>query len=95
MAIQSEYGGFGALQRAVAKAKGVTSVQAQGSPHATQHLVSAVDDGAHGNHDYDDKDIHPAVLGRFKAHGARLDEHDDRIARLETSQQANLGSPLH
>lgn len=90
---------FGNAVRAAAPAaKGVKAITEQGNPKATIHLVSGsqgVDDGAHGDHDYDDVNLHPAILGRFKAHGARLDEHHDRITRLEGSIKADLGSPGH
>jgi hypothetical protein len=93
-------GAFGRQVRAAAPAaKGVQPIAEQGSAKATTHLVKGsskgVDDGAHGTHDYDDVDMHPAILGRFKAHGARLDNHDDRIRRLEGSIKAELGAPEH
>lgn len=90
MAIQSQHGGEGSWHKAMG--------QRRDSPTVTQHIVSpksqAVDDGAHGTHDYD-AEIHPQVLGHLKAHGSRLDQHQARIERLEAGQQANLGSPLH
>ena len=90
---------FGNAVRAAAPAaKGISAIQEQGTAQATTHVVKGskgVDDGAHGTHDYDDVDMHPAVLGRFKAHGARLDNHDDRIKRLEAGVGAQLGAPEH
>ena len=90
MTVQSHSGGAGSWQRAM-------KAGPHSKPGATIHLVhgdGAVDDGANGTHDYD-VTLHPALLGRLDAHGARLDEHDDRIKRLEGSTQAQLGSPKH
>lgn len=94
---------FGAaVHSANAYTRAVTSVQSQGTAASTQHTVHAgggssktkVDDGAHGTHDYGVA-LHPEAVSRFKAHGARLDDHDARIQRLEGSQKLDRGSPEH
>lgn len=72
------------------------AVASQRAGSASVHVVSpksqSVDDGAHGTHDYDTQ-VHPQVLGRLDAHGARLDNHHARLERLEA--KLGLGSPDH
>jgi len=97
MTVQSGSGGSASAWRGAIPPRGVTAVQAQGKAQVSQHLVppkkQAVDDGAHGTHDY--PDVHPQVLSRLDAHGSRLSEHDARIKRLEGAIKAQLGAPDH
>lgn len=90
----------GAVRAAAPKAPGITAIGGQGSPHASKHLVhgdgtSGVDDGAHGTHDY--AQLHVQVLDHLHAHGSKLQEHDERLDRLEAGQKTKpkLGSPNH
>lgn len=108
MTVQPPRGDPGAFGRQVHqanaynRARGITAIQSQGTPQASKHVVSPggasgskqVDDGAHGTHDYGVA-LHPEAVDRFKAHGARLDEHDARIKRLEGPAKADIGAPGH